>query len=86
VKFRANILQSGKSATGIQVPAEIVAKLGSSMRPPVRVTIKGHEYRSTVATMGGKFMIPVSAEHRASAGVVAGDEVEVDDIVKLRCR
>jgi Bacteriocin-protection, YdeI or OmpD-Associated/Domain of unknown function (DUF1905) len=78
LKFRAKILLSGKSATGIQVPAQIVENLGSSKRPPVRVTIKGHEYRSTVATMGGKFMIPVSAEQRANAGVAAGDEVEVD--------
>lgn len=78
MRFRATILLSGKTATGIRVPDEVVASLGPSKRPPVRVTIKGHTYRSTVAVMGGEFMLPVSAEQRDSAGVAAGDEVDVD--------
>src|SRR5439155_26983423 len=65
-------------ATGIRVPAEVVASLGQSKRPPVRVTINGHTYRSTVASMGGVFMLGVSAAVRESAGVAAGDEVDVD--------
>jgi len=60
------------------VPEEVVASLGSSKRPAVRATIGGYSYRSTVAPMGGVFMLPVSAEHRAGAGVAAGDEVEVE--------
>jgi uncharacterized protein YdeI (YjbR/CyaY-like superfamily) len=28
--------------------------------------------------MGGRFMVGVAAEHRAAAGVAAGDEVDVD--------
>ncbi len=78
VRFRAVILQSGKTATGIRVPDEVVAGLGAGKRPPVRVTIGGHTYRSTVASMGGVFMIGVSAENRSNAGVAAGDEVDVD--------
>ncbi|HUY76522.1 MAG TPA: YdeI/OmpD-associated family protein [Ktedonobacterales bacterium] len=78
MQFRANILLNGKTATGIQVPEEIVAGLGSSKKPAVRVTIGGYTYRSTIATMGGKFMLPVSAEVRAQAGVAAGDVVDVD--------
>ena len=68
----------GKTATGLQVPDEVVAGLGSGKRPAVRVTIGTHSYRTTVAPMGGRFMIPLSAENRAAAGVVAGDEVDVD--------
>jgi len=78
MKFRAMIQLSGKTATGIQVPAEVVAHLGPSRRPPVRVTINGYTYRSTVAPMGGEFMLPVSAEVRENTGVAAGDEVDVD--------
>lgn len=78
MKFRASIALSGKSATGIQVPAEVVTQLGSSKRPAVRVTINGHTYRSTVAPMGGVFMLPLSAENRTLAHVSAGDEVEVE--------
>jgi hypothetical protein len=59
------------------VPAEVVDALGSGKRPAVRVTIGPHTYRSTVAPRGGVFLIPLSAENRAAAGVAAGDEVEV---------
>jgi hypothetical protein len=78
MRFRANIELAGKTATGFEVPAAVVAKLGSSKKPAVRVTIKGYTYRSTVATMGGRFMLPVSAEVRAAAGVAANDKVDVD--------
>ena len=78
MKFRASIELAGKTATGIEVPAAVVAKLGSSKKPAVRVTIKGYTYRSTVATMGGRFMLPVSAEVREAAGVAARDTVDVD--------
>lgn len=78
MKFRAPILLNGKTATGVQVPAEIVSDLGSSKRPAVRVTINGHTYRSTIAPMSGQFMLPVSAENREQAGVAAGDEVEIE--------
>src|SRR5918996_908909 len=77
VRFRATLELGGKTATGIEVPAEVVESLGSGKRPSVRVTIKGHTYRTTVAPMGGRFMVPVSADNRTSAGVAAGDEVDV---------
>jgi hypothetical protein len=78
MRFRTTILQAGKTATGIQIPDEIVAKLGAGKRPPVKVTIKGHTYRSTIAPMGGVFMVGVSAENREQAGVAGGDTVQVD--------
>ena len=78
MKFRAIVELSGKTATGIQVPAEVVAHLGSSKRPPVLVTINSHTYRSTIAPMGGVFMLPISSENRTLAHVSAGDEVEVE--------
>jgi hypothetical protein len=78
MRFRTTLLLGGKTATGIRVPEEVVAALGAGKRPPVRVTINGHTYRSTIAPMGGVFMVGVSAENRASAGVAAGDEIEVD--------
>ena len=71
-RFHTTILQAGKTATGIRIPPEVIEGLGSGKRPAVRVTINGHTYRSTVAPLGGVFMLPVSAEHRASAGVAAG--------------
>jgi hypothetical protein len=78
LRFRAALQLGGKTATGIEVPAEVVESLGQSKRPAVRVTIGGHTFRSSVASMGGVFMLPVSAESRESAGIVAGDDVDVD--------
>ena len=77
VKFQTTILQAGKTATGIEIPDEIIEQLGAGKRPPVRVTINGQTYRSTVAVMGGKFMVGVSAENRAKTGVAGGDKVDV---------
>ncbi|MPY92167.1 MAG: DUF1905 domain-containing protein [Acidimicrobiia bacterium] len=76
-RFRAVLEQSGKTATGIEVPAPVLEALGSSKRPKVRATIGDHTYRSSVASMGGRYMLPVSAEVRALAAVAAGDEVDV---------
>jgi hypothetical protein len=77
MRFRTTVELGGKTATGLPVPAEVVEDLGAGKRPAVRVTIGPHTYRSTIAPRGGVFMIPLSAENRAGAGVVAGDEVEV---------
>jgi hypothetical protein len=78
MRFHTTILQSGKTATGIRIPDEIVEGLGAGKKPPVRVTINGYTYRSTVAVMGGDFMVGVNADNRAGAGVAGGDEVDVD--------
>ncbi len=78
MKFRAILQLHGKTATGVEVPAEIVAALGSSKKPPVRVTINGYTYRSSIAFMGGVFLLGVSAENRTGAGVAAGEEIEVE--------
>jgi hypothetical protein len=78
MRFRATIDQHGKTACGITIPPEVVGALGSGKRPPVRVTINGYTYRNTVAVMGGAYLVGVSAEHRAGAGVAAGDVVDVD--------
>jgi hypothetical protein len=77
MKFRATIQLSGKSATGIEVPAAVVEALGSSKRPAVSVTLGDYTYRTTIAPMGGRFMLPVSAEVRKNAGVAAGDTLDV---------
>lgn len=78
MRFHATIEQSGKTATGIRIPDEVVEALGSGKRPAVKVTINGYTYRNTVAVMGGVYMVGVSAEHRAGSGVAGGDEVDVD--------
>ena len=86
MRFQATILLDGKTATGIEVPADVMAALGPGKRPSVRVTINGYTYPSTVGSMGGRSLIPVSAEVRAKAGVAAGDQVDVDVVVDTEPR
>lgn len=75
--FRATLELGGKTATGIEVPADVIAALGSSKRPALSVTVNGYTYRTTVGSMGGRSMLPVSAEVRKAAGVEAGQELDV---------
>jgi len=78
MEFTTTLLLGGKTATGIRVPDEAVAALGGGKRIPVSVTINGTRYASTIATMRGEPMIPVSADIRAAAGIAAGDSITVE--------
>jgi hypothetical protein len=78
MRFRTRIAATGENTTGIPVPDDVIASLGGGKRAAVAVTIGGHSYRSSIATMDGSAMISLSAENRSLAGVAAGDEVEVE--------
>ena len=78
MKFRTTVELGGKTATGIPVPDDVVAALGSGARPAVTVTVGSHSYRTTIAPMGGRSFVPLSGDNREAAGVAAGDEVEVE--------
>lgn len=76
--FTTTILLDDKvNATGIRVPPENIAALGKGKKPPVKVTLNGFTYATTVAAFGDVFMIPLSKERREAAGVQAGETVEV---------
>lgn len=76
--FRTTLEAAGGKNVGIVVPAEVVEAFGRGKRVPVVVTIDGgYQYRNTIASMGGRFLISFNAETRAATGRGAGDEVEV---------
>ncbi|GAA2863649.1 YdeI/OmpD-associated family protein [Paenarthrobacter ilicis] len=77
MKFTTTIVGDGNKA-GIEVPPDVVDGLGGGKKPPVVVTMNGQSYRSSIAVMGGKFMVGVSAANRKLTGVEAGDTLEVD--------
>ena len=79
MKYRTTIRQAeGSSATGIEIPDEVLTALGAGRKPAVRLSVNGYSYRSTVATVDGRYMVSLSSEHRAASGLDGGDEVEVD--------
>jgi hypothetical protein len=73
--FEVTLPASGP--TGIEVPAEIVESFHAGKRVPVVVTIGDYSYRSTVAPYRGPYMISISAENRAGAGISHGDTITV---------
>ena len=77
MQFTAELQQSGKTATGIRVAADVIESLNAGKRVAVVVTIKKHSYRTTVAPYNGAYMIPVSAANREAAGVTAGEMLRV---------
>jgi hypothetical protein len=78
MRFRTTLDLNGKTATGMRVPEDVVAGLGGGKRPPVRVTLRGYTYRTTVAVMGGEYLIGLNADHRAASGAVPGEVLDVE--------
>jgi hypothetical protein len=59
------------------VPVDVRAAFGRH-RPPVRVTIRGHTYRTTPARYGGEYFIVVNRANReAMGGLDHGDRVRI---------
>jgi hypothetical protein len=78
MQFRTTLLQNSKTATGFQVPDDVMTALGAGKAPKVLATINGHTWRTSVATINGGPMVGVNADVRAATGVRGGDEIEVD--------
>ena len=77
-KFKVTLRKAeAMDAMGIEVPPSVVEGFGQGKRPKVTVTLNGYTYRSTVAVMGGKYLLPLAKVHREAAGVKDGAKVEV---------
>jgi hypothetical protein len=83
VKFRAELQRTGGTATGFEVPQEIVDGLAGGGRPKVVATVNGYEFRSSIAKMGGSYWLGVSAERRAAADVEGGQTLDVDVVLDV---
>ncbi|MFI7059765.1 YdeI/OmpD-associated family protein [Kribbella sp. NPDC050124] len=81
MKFTAELEGTGKTTAGFEVPAEIVEALGGGAHPKVSVTVNGFTFRTSIARMGGRYLLGVSGERRTAAGVAAGDVLEVDVVL-----
>jgi hypothetical protein len=76
ITFTATITGEGSEYYFI-VPVDIQAVFGRH-RPPVRVTIRGHTYRTTPARYGGEYFIVVNRANReAMGGLDHGDRVRI---------
>jgi hypothetical protein len=74
-KLRVDLYREGMMCY-IPVPFDPKAEFGK-VRAPVRVTLNGHTYRSTIAAMGGTVCIPLRRSNREAAGLLGNERVDV---------
>jgi bacteriocin resistance YdeI/OmpD-like protein/uncharacterized protein DUF1905 len=72
---RITIVREG-SMCFIPVPFDPASVFGK-VRAPVKVTLNGYSYRSTIAVMGGACCIPLRRSNREAAGLEGGETLEV---------
>jgi hypothetical protein len=71
------VLTAEDGGVFFELPLDVPAVFGRA-RAPVRGTINGHPFRSTVAVYGGRYYLPVRRALREAAGVAAGEVVVVE--------
>jgi hypothetical protein len=77
IQFRASLQQRGPAAAVVLDDDQIAALGKGQKRFPVVATVNGYTWRTSVARMGGEFLVGLNKDVRSSAGVAAGDEVDV---------
>ena len=73
--FRTKIIREG-SICFVPLTFDPKAVFGK-VRAPVKVTLNGYTYRSTIAAMGGPPCIPLRKSNREAAGLEGGETIEV---------
>jgi len=78
LRFRVKLVaHDASSATGLIPPFDVPKTFGTRARVPVRGTINGFPFRSSLMPMGGCYLMAVNKEMRKGSGAKAGDEVDV---------
>ena len=73
--FKTTIVREG-SMCFIPLPFDPAPAFGR-VRAPVKVTLNGYTYRSTIASMGGCVCIPLRKSNREAAGLEGGETIDV---------
>jgi hypothetical protein len=78
IRLTATLVSRGPAAA-VVLDDDHVAVVGEgAKRFPIVATVNGYTWRTTVARMGGEFLLGLNRAVRQAAGVEAGDTVEVD--------
>jgi hypothetical protein len=77
LSFTTQLEPRGPAAAVVLDDGQVEALGEGAKRFPVVATVNGHTWRTSVARMGGEFLVGLPREVRAGAGVQAGDEVSV---------
>ncbi len=77
IEFRAPLQPRGPAAAVVLDDAQVAEVGEGARRFPVVATVNGYTWRTSVARMGGEFLVGLNREVREGAGVAAGDQVDV---------
>jgi uncharacterized protein YdeI (YjbR/CyaY-like superfamily) len=77
IEITTTLVARGPAAAVVLDDRQVAAVGEGAKRFPVRVTVNGHTWRTTVARMRGEFLVGLNRDVRGAAGVEAGDRVEV---------
>jgi Bacteriocin-protection, YdeI or OmpD-Associated/Domain of unknown function (DUF1905) len=76
-RFTVDLERVQKTGTMFRVPFDLKEAFGRA-RPPVRVTIRGHTWRTTPGVYDGEGLVVVNRAVKSATGVDAGDRVRVE--------
>lgn len=77
LELRTTLVARGPAAA-VVLDEEQVAVIGEgAKRFPVRATVNGYTWSTSVTRMGGEFLLGLNRAVREAAGAQAGDEVDV---------
>ncbi len=77
IRFTAQLQPRGPAAAVVLDDAQVAVVGEGARRFPVVATVNGYTWRTSVARMGGEFLLGLNREVREGAGVEAGDDVAV---------
>ena len=77
ISFSTQLQARGPAAAVLLDDAQVAIVGQGAKRFPVVATVNGYTWRTSVARMGGEFLVGLPREVREGAGVTAGDDVEV---------
>ncbi len=77
IRFKAELELTGRTAAGFEVPDEVVERLDGGGHPKVVVSVNGYTFRTSVAKMGGRYLLGVSAARRAEGSIAPGEVYDV---------
>src|SRR5262245_46122908 len=75
-RFSATLERAAQTSARLRVPVDLKELYGRA-RPPLKVAIRGHTWRTTPGVYGGVAYIGLNQDVRTAAGVDAGDRVRV---------
>jgi hypothetical protein len=78
LKLTATLVPRGPAAAIVLDDDQVAAVGEGAKRFPVVATVNGYSWRTSVARMGGEFLVGLSRAVREAAGVEAGDTVKVE--------